>query len=208
MAAVSLLSSKPTLISSSSSSSSSRLSSQLHSKNQLSFDPKKRLFDVGIGLLASSVIALTPFEADATRIEYYATTADPPCEFSFARTGLGFCDISPGSGVEAPYGELINVHYTARFADGRIFDSSYKRGRPLTMRIGVGKVIKGLDQGILGGEGVPPMLVGGKRKLQIPPKLAYGPEPAGCFSGDCNIPANATLVYDINFVGIYSGNRK
>ncbi|KAJ4952112.1 hypothetical protein NE237_028944 [Protea cynaroides] len=64
-------------------------------------------------------------------------------------------------------------------------------------------VIKGLDQGILGGDGVPPMLVGGKRKLQIPPELAYGLEPAGCFSGDCNIPANSTLVYDINFVGVY-----
>ncbi|KAK9233572.1 hypothetical protein WN943_023823 [Citrus x changshan-huyou] len=211
MAAVST----PTIICScsSSSSSSSRLSSkQAHNtkqqQQQLSFDPKKRFFEVGIGLLASSVIALTPLEADATRIEYYATTADPPCEFSFARSGLGYCDIASGSGVEAPYGELINVHYTARFADGIIFDSSYKRARPLTMRIGVGKVIKGLDQGILGGDGVPPMHVGGKRKLQIPPELAYGPEPAGCFSGDCNIPANATLVYDINFVGIYSGNRK
>lgn len=68
-------------------------------------------------------------------------------------------------------------------------------------------VIRGLDQGILGGEGVPPMQEGGRRKLYIPPPLAYGPEPAGCFSGDCNIPGNATLLYDINFVGVYSGNR-
>lgn len=112
MAAVST----PTIICScsSSSSSSSRLSSkQAHNtkqqQQQLSFDPKKRFFEVGIGLLASSVIALTPLEADATRIEYYATTADPPCEFSFARSGLGYCDIASGSGVEAPYGELINV---------------------------------------------------------------------------------------------------
>ncbi|XP_068643339.1 photosynthetic NDH subunit of lumenal location 4, chloroplastic-like [Aristolochia californica] len=51
--------------------------------------------------------------------------------------------------------------------------------------------------------GVSPMVVGGKRKLRIPPELAYGPEPAGCFQGDCNIPANATLLYDINFVGLY-----
>lgn len=109
MAAVST----PTIICScSSSSSSSRLSSkQAHNtkQQQLSFDPRKRFVEVGIGLLASSVIALTPFQADATRIEYYATTADPPCEFSFARSGLGYCDIAPGSGVEAPYGELINV---------------------------------------------------------------------------------------------------
>ncbi|KAM6563759.1 hypothetical protein CsatB_023757 [Cannabis sativa] len=169
---------------------------------------KKWVFDVGIGILAASVVAISPLDAEATRIEYYATVADPPCDFNFANSGLGYCEVQPGTGVEAPYGELINVHYTARFADGTVFDSSYKRGRPLTMRIGAGKVLKGLDQGILGGEGVPPMLVGGRRKLYIPPELAYGPEPAGCFSGDCNIPGNATLVYDINFIGIYSGNRK
>ncbi|PON72569.1 Peptidyl-prolyl cis-trans isomerase, FKBP-type [Trema orientale] len=174
----------------------------------LGFGTKKWALDVGIGLLAASVVAISPLDAEATRIEYYATVGEPSCDLNFARSGLGFCDVQPGSGAEAPYGELINVHYTARFADGRVFDSSYKRGRPLTMRIGVGKILRGLDQGILGGEGVPPMSVGGKRKLLIPPELAYGPEPAGCFSGDCNIPGNATLVYDINFVGIYSGNRK
>lgn len=169
---------------------------------------KKRVFDMGIGLLAASLMALSPLDANATRIEYYATVGEPLCELNFVRSGLGYCDVSVGSGEEAPYAELIDVHYTARFGDGTVFDSSYKRARPLTMRIGVGKVIKGLDQGIFGGEGVPPMHVGGKRKLRIPPELAYGPEPAGCFSGDCNIPGNATLLYDINFVGIYSGNRK
>ena len=139
--------------------------------------------------------------------------------------------------MNAIYIYTLQVHYTARFADGIVFDSSYKRARPLTMRIGVGKVynsfypkvfsnivllccnlsecinrfqvIKGLDQGILGGEGVPPMRIGtnfnwsilrffnhdtchlliylfypgGKCKLQIPLHLAYGPEPAVCFSG-------------------------
>lgn len=169
---------------------------------------KKSVYNVGVGLLVASVLALSPLDADATRIEYYATVGEPQCELNYAKSGLGYCDIAVGYGEEAPRAELINIHYTARFADGIVFDSSYKRARPLTMRIGVGKVIKGLDQGIFGGEGVPPMLVGGKRKLQIPPNLAYGPEPAGCFSGDCNIPANATLLYDINFVGIYSGNRK
>ncbi|KAJ6397976.1 hypothetical protein OIU77_018898 [Salix suchowensis] len=167
----------------------------------------KCILDAGLGLLAASILAFSPLDAEATRIEYYATVADPPCDLNFVPSGLGYCDISVGAGVDAPYNELINVHYTARFANGRVFDSSYKRGRPLTMRIGVGKVIKGLDQGILGGEGVPPMHEGGRRKLYIPPPLAYGPEPAGCFSGDCNIPGNATLLYDINFVGVYSGNR-
>ena len=71
------------------------------------------------------------------------------------------------------------------------------------MRLGAGKILRGLEQGISGGGGVPPMLVGGKRKLMIPATLAYGPEPAGCFSGDCNIPGNTTLLYDIFLVGFY-----
>ncbi|EOX92195.1 FK506-binding protein 16-2 isoform 3 [Theobroma cacao] len=139
--------------------------------------PKNCVFNVGVGLLAASVLAFSPLDADATRVEYYATVGEPQCELKYASSGLGYCDVIVGSGEEAPRGELVNV-------------------------------IKGLDQGIAGGEGVPPMFVGGKRKLWIPPNLAYGPEPAGCFSGDCNIPANATLLYDINFVGIYSGNAK
>ncbi|KFK30540.1 hypothetical protein AALP_AA7G275600 [Arabis alpina] len=176
----------PTIFSSSSYSSSfSCLCSS--SSSSTDYNPKltvkKSFIGLGLGFLAASILSLTPLDADATRIEYYATVGDPLCEYSYAKSGLGFCDIAVGFGDEAPRGVLVNVHYTARFADGTLFDSSYKRTRPLTMRIGVGKVIRGLDQGILGGEGVPPMRVGGKRKLQIPPNLAYGPEPAGCFSG-------------------------
>lgn len=164
---------------------------------------KRGLLQAGIGAFLSSVGMVPADAARATRTEYYATVGEPLCDMSFVRSGLGYCDVAVGNGVQPPPGELINIHYTARFADGTVFDSSYKRGRPLTMRIGMGKVLPGLDQGILGGGGVPPMHVGGKRKLMIPPLLAYGPEPAGCFSGDCNIPANATLLYDILFVGIY-----
>uniref|UniRef100_A0A0F7H0S7 peptidylprolyl isomerase n=1 Tax=California macrophylla TaxID=337344 RepID=A0A0F7H0S7_9ROSI len=168
---------------------------------------KKCLFDVGIGILATSIFVLSPIEANATRVEYYATVEEPSCELNYVRSGLGYCDLIVGPGEEVPRGELINIHYTARFADGTVFDSSFKRGRPLTMRIGMGKVTRGLDQGIGGGEGVPPMQIGGKRALRIPPELAYGPEPAGCFSGDCNIPGNATLLYEIKLVNMYSGNR-
>ncbi|XP_078444310.1 FK506-binding protein 16-2 [Wolffia australiana] len=160
---------------------------------------RRVMFGSGLGVLT----ALAAGEAGATRVEYYATVGDKLCDVNFVKSGLGYCDVQVGSGVSPPPGELINIHYTARFEDGTVFDSTYKRARPLTLRIGVGKVIPGLDQGILGGGGVPPMLVGGKRKLRIPPELAYGSEPAGCFSGDCNIPGNATLLYDILFVGVY-----
>ncbi|CDY42648.1 BnaC01g00600D [Brassica napus] len=181
---------RPTISSSSSSSSSflclcsSSSSSTDCQQKQRSFTAaKKNVFGMGLGLLAATILSITPLDADATRIEYYATVGDPLCEYSYAKSGLGFCDIAVGFGDKAPRGVLVNVHYTARFADGTLFDSTYKRARPLTMRIG------------------------GKRKLQIPPKLAYGPEPAGCFSGDCNIPGNATLLYDINFVEIYPGSN-
>ncbi|KAL7255125.1 hypothetical protein ACSBR1_009319 [Camellia fascicularis] len=125
--------------SSSSSCSSFRCSSSLNSNPQP--NNVRRVLDiVGLGLLASSVVAFSPLDASATRIEYYATVAEPPCELNFARSGLGYCDLAVGSGEVAPLGELVNIHYTARFADGIVFDSSYKRGRPLTMRIGLRKV--------------------------------------------------------------------
>ena len=70
---------------------------------------KRPVLDVGIGLLAASVVAITPLEATATRIEYYATVGEPDCELNFAKSGLGYCDVDVGSGEEAPFGELINV---------------------------------------------------------------------------------------------------
>ncbi|KAL6911501.1 hypothetical protein ACP4OV_000306 [Aristida adscensionis] len=164
---------------------------------------RRGLLALGAGFLASAALLSPAGDAGATRIEYYATVGDKMCDLTQVKSGLAYCDVAVGTGVQPTRGELINVHYTARFPDGTLFDSSYKRGRPLTMRIGAGKILRGLEQGISGGGGVPPMLVGGKRKLMIPATLAYGPEPAGCFSGDCNIPGNSTLLYDILLVGIY-----
>lgn len=75
---------------------------------------KKPFFDIGIGIgvVAASVMALTPLDADATRIEYYATVGEPLCELKYAKSGLGYCDILEGSGEEVPFGELINVVLT------------------------------------------------------------------------------------------------
>lgn len=70
---------------------------------------KKAISNMGIGLLAASVLALSPLDANATRIEYYATVGEPLCEFNYVPSGLGYCDIAVGSGEEVPYGELINV---------------------------------------------------------------------------------------------------
>ncbi|XP_009604684.1 peptidyl-prolyl cis-trans isomerase FKBP13, chloroplastic-like [Nicotiana tabacum] len=123
------------------------------------------------------------------------------CEFTVIPSGLSYCDKVVGYGPEAVKGQLIKAHYVGKLENGKVFDSSYNRGKPLTFRVGVGEVIKGWDQGILGGDGFPPMLTGGKRKLKIPPELGYGMRGAGCKGGTCIIPPNSVLLFDVEFVG-------
>src|SRR5207237_5566753 len=77
-------------------------------------------------------------------------------------------DLVIGSGATAEHGQDVVVHYVGRLADGMQFDSSRARRDPLDFALGAGDVIKGWDQGVCG------MKVGGKRRLTIPPELAYG----------------------------------
>jgi FKBP-type peptidyl-prolyl cis-trans isomerase FkpA len=105
-------------------------------------------------------------------------------------SGLQYWDIKVGSGQEAKAGDHVKVHYTGWLTSGKKFDSSVG-GKPFEFRIGNGDVIKGWEEGVTG------MKVGGKRQLRIPPDLAYGKEG---YPGA--IPANATLVFDIQLIGI------
>ncbi|XVF23671.1 hypothetical protein REPUB_Repub13aG0059300 [Reevesia pubescens] len=130
-----------------------------------------------------------------------AETAAANCELTVSPSGLAFCDKVVGKGPEAVKGQLIKAHYVGRLEYGKVFDSSYNRGKPLTFRIGVGEVIKGWDQGILGCDGVPPMLAGGKRTLRLPPELGYGMRGAGCKGGSCIIPPDSVLLFDVEFIG-------
>ena len=95
-------------------------------------------------------------------------------------------DIVVGEGKAAEKGALITTHYRGYLEDGTQFDSSYDKGRAFECVIGVGRVIKGLDQGILG------MKVGGKRKLFVPSQLAYGEKQVGPL-----IKPNSNLVFEI-----------
>lgn len=93
-------------------------------------------------------------------------------------------------------GDTVSVHYTGTLEDGTKFDSSLDRGKPFQFTVGVGMVIKGWDQGLLG------MKVGEKKKLVLPPDLAYGPEGITAPDGTVIIPKNATLIFDIELISI------
>lgn len=123
-----------------------------------------------------------------------AAVPDPGCELQTAPSGLQFCDTRVGDGPEPAQGAQVRAHYTGRLTSGAVFDSSYDRRRPLTFARG--SVIRGWGDGIFGSEGVPPMKAGGKRRLVIPGPLAYGERGAG---GGL-IPANATLVFDVELL--------
>ncbi|MBL8603587.1 MAG: FKBP-type peptidyl-prolyl cis-trans isomerase [Myxococcales bacterium] len=100
-------------------------------------------------------------------------------------------DLKVGEGAEATSGKTVDVHYVGTLTDGSKFDSSHDRRRPFSFALGAGMVIKGWDQGVAG------MRVGGKRKLTIPPELGYGARGAGGV-----IPPNATLVFEVELLGV------
>ncbi|KAL4200972.1 hypothetical protein AMTRI_Chr02g256280 [Amborella trichopoda] len=130
-----------------------------------------------------------------------AMAEEASCSLITTPSGLSYCDKLLGYGAPASQGQRIKAHYVGKLENGQVFDSSYDRGRPLIFRVGVGEVIKGWDQGIVGGDGIPPMLGGGKRILKIPPQLGYGSRGAGCRGGSCVIPPDSVLLFDVEFIG-------
>lgn len=106
-------------------------------------------------------------------------------------SGLQYEDLQVGDGPSPQPGDRVTVHYTGLLTDGKQFDSSRDRGRPFQFKIGVGQVIKGWDEGVVS------MKVGGRRKLIIPAELGYGERGAGGV-----IPPNATLVFDVELLGV------
>jgi FKBP-type peptidyl-prolyl cis-trans isomerase len=104
---------------------------------------------------------------------------------------LSIEDTFVGTGAEVKSGDIVTIHYAGRLEDGKQFDSSYDRGEPFSTKIGVGMVIAGWDQGIVG------MKVGGKRVLTIPGYMAYGDRGIPGV-----IPPNATLIFETELLDV------
>jgi peptidylprolyl isomerase len=106
-------------------------------------------------------------------------------------TELVIEDLIPGDGAEVVAGTTVSAHYVGvAWSTGEEFDASWNRGEPLDFRVGVGQVIQGWDQGLLG------MKVGGRRRLEIPAHLAYGDRGAGGA-----IAPGESLIFVVDLVG-------
>ena len=105
---------------------------------------------------------------------------------------LQIVDEVVGEGTEAQAGMTVRAHYVGvAYSTGEEFDASWNRGQPLDFRLGVGQVIAGWDQGIQG------MRVGGRRKLTIPARLAYGDRGAGGA-----IAPGETLIFVVDLISV------
>lgn len=129
--------------------------------------------------------------ASAKPAEKPAEPAKPAETAPPSNEKLEMKDLAVGKGAEAKAGDNVKVHYVGTLTDGKEFDSSKKHGQPFEFELGAGRVIKGWDQGVAG------MKVGGKRKLTVPPSLAYG---ARGFPPV--IPPNSTLVFEVELLDV------
>jgi peptidylprolyl isomerase len=154
------------------------LSNQKVNNSQINLTPSIYPSPTQLPVATSSANAI--IASDGANMNNVITTAD----------GLQIGDEVVGTGAEVKSGDTVTVNYLGTLENGTKFDSSYDRNQPFTTQIGVGQVIKGWDEGIVG------MKVGGKRKLIIPANLGYGNQAAG------SIPANSTLVFEVELVSI------
>lgn len=112
-------------------------------------------------------------------------------------TGLRYIDMNgEGIGLAAGWCQFVAVHYTASILDGDTFESTRDRNQPLVFTPGMGGLIDGFEQGVIG------LQAGNERRLIIPPELGYGSEPHRNIEGEVIVPPNSTLIYDLEVLEV------
>jgi FKBP-type peptidyl-prolyl cis-trans isomerase len=128
--------------------------------------------------------------ADKEKKEGEEDIKEEPKVFENENQKLEIKVLKEGTGEEAKNNDKVTVHYVGTLENGTQFDSSLDRGEPFVFTLGIGRVIKGWDQGVLG------MKIGEKRKLTIPPELGYGSRGVG------SIPPNSILIFEVELLEI------
>ena len=157
---------------------------------------KQFVVSVIIGVLVLIIFAYFIFGLNgSTPAQNQTAIQISPAQTTDTGAKLQITDEKIGTGAAVKKGDTVDIKYTGTLTNGTVFDSTDKHGgTPFETQIGVGQVIKGWDEGVIG------MKVGGKRKLVIPPSLGYGNQAAG------SIPPNSTLIFQVELVGI-QGNK-
>lgn len=149
------------------------------------------LLPITVAVIISSFTACSTKKNTQNKVEESMNTSQQKIVQLPSGLQYEILQLVPGDAAMPTKGQKVTVHYTGTFPDGKVFDSSRIRNRPFSFILGMGQVIKGWD------EGVALMKIGEKRKLIIPAHLAYG---ARGIPGA--IPENATLIFEVELLGI------
>ena len=161
-------------------------------KTQKSSGIGKRNQIIVFVIVAVFLVAGLFFIFSGNKTQAPTTSATPPTPVEGATvtpSGLQYIDLVEGTGASPRVGQDVTVHYKGTFTNGTPFDSSIGKP-PMTFKLGVTPMIKGWDEGIM------TMKVGGKRKLIVPPDLAYGA------AGRPGIPPNTTLIFELDLLDV------
>jgi len=145
----------------------------------------KKIISIALSILVISVNAQEKVKTQKVKNPKTVKTA----------SGLEYTIKEKGNGKKAQPGDKVVVHYTGKLTNDTVFDSSVSRGQPFTFKLGAGQVIKGWD------EAFQILQVGDKATIKFGPELGYGDRAMG------KIPANSTLIFDVELLDVIEGVR-